>query len=389
MRRQRFMVLLVAALAAICVALYTSSRRNVESDSRGVNLLPSLTQELNTVTELSVTKGSKTAAVTVHKQGEQWTVAERNNYPADVAKLRKLLLALSEARIREEKTSNPASYSIIGVEDPTLPGAAGAQIDFVAQDGKHAVIVGKPVGEGNFVRRAGEPRSYIVEPGITVEAQPRYWIDTRLIDLPAAKIQSIEVKPATGPSYSLHRAAAAATPAPATPAPATPAPATPAPATPAPAAPAAASPPATATPTDFVLDGVPAKRKAAESQILEPSPTAFGNLSADDVAQAADIDFSKPSVATVTLSDGSVITFTGTAVGDKRWIQVAEPKDAGISAKTKGRAFEIATYRYDAVFRPLEQLLVPLPPAPEKKPASPAKLPAAQRTAPPNPAPTP
>ncbi len=361
MSRQRFIVLLFAALAAICVALYTSSRRNVDSDSRGVNLLPSLTQELNSVTELSVTKGSKTAAVTVHKQGEQWTVAERGNYPADVAKLRKLLLALSEARIREEKTSNPASYAIIGVEDPTLPGAAGAQIDFTAQDGKHAVIVGKPVGEGNFVRRAGEQRSYIVEPGIAVEAQPRYWIDTRLIDLPTAKIQSIEVKPAAGPGYTLHRAAAA-------PGPAVSSPAANSPAAKKPTADSAAP---TAAATDFVLDGVPAKRKAAESQILEPSPTAFGNLNADDVAQAGDIDFSKPSVATVTLSDGSVITFTGAAVGDKRWIQVAEPKDAGISAKTNGRAFEIATYRYDAVFRPLEQLLVPLPPAPEKKTASP------------------
>jgi hypothetical protein len=369
MSRQRFIVLLVAALAAICVALFVSSRRNVESDSHGVILLPSLTQELNTVTELSVTKGSKTAAVTVHKQGEQWTVAERANYPADVVKLRKLLLALSEAKIREEKTSNPASYSIIGVEDPTLPGTAGAQIDFVAKDGKHAVIVGKPVGEGNFVRRAGEQRSYIVEPGITVEAQPRYWIDTRLIDLPTAKIQSIEVKPANGPGYTLHRAAPSATPAAKNP--------------------TAGSAAATPTVTDFVLDGVPAKRQAAESRILEPAPTAFGNLSADDIAQAADIDFSKPSVATVTLSDGSVVTFTGAAVGDKRWIQVAEPKDAGISAKTNGRAFEIASYRYDAVFRPLEQLLVPLPPAPEKKPASVPKLPAAHTTTSPKPAPNP
>ena len=27
--------------------------------------------------------------------------------------------------------------------------------------------------------------------------------------------------------------------------------------------------------------------------------------------------------------------------------------------KTQGRAFEVAGYRYDAIFRPLEQLLVP------------------------------
>ena len=88
-----------------------------------------------------------------------------------MSKLRKLLLALSDAKIREEKTSNPASYSIIGVEDPTLPGAAGAQIEFIAHDGKHAVIVGKPSAEGNFVRRAGENTSYIVEPAISVEAR--------------------------------------------------------------------------------------------------------------------------------------------------------------------------------------------------------------------------
>ena len=82
---------------------------------------------------------------------------ERGDYPADVSKLRKLLLALSDAKIVEEKTSNPANFSIIGVEDPDAAGRdRGARSSVIAQDGKHAVIVGKPVGEGNFVRRAGE-----------------------------------------------------------------------------------------------------------------------------------------------------------------------------------------------------------------------------------------
>ena len=39
---------------------------------------------------------------------------------------------------------------------------------------------------------------------------------------------------------------------------------------------------------------------------------------------------------TVTLSDGSVVTFTGAPIGDKHWIQVAATKDAAlISAKTQ------------------------------------------------------
>ncbi len=354
MSRQRFIALLIAALAAISAAVYLSAQRNVAREVHGQSLLPSLASELNTATSLSVLKGSAIPSVTVHKQGEQWTVAERANYPADVPKLRRLLLSLSDAKIREEKTSDPAKYSIIGVEDPTKPGATGAQIELITKQGKSDLIVGKPVDQGNFVRRVGEKSSYIVEPGISFEAEPRYWIDTHLFDIPTDKIQSIQFKPDTGPAYTLRRVTEPA----------------PKPAANAPTAPTTPAAPAAAASSKFVLDGVPSGRQAADSNTLSPSPTAFSNLDDDDVAPIADIDFSKPSTLTLTLSDGSSITLTGAAVGEKRWIQVAAPKDASLSAKTNGRAFEIATYRYDQIFKPLEQLLVPKP-APAAKPAAP------------------
>jgi hypothetical protein len=367
MSRRRFVVLLIAALVAISGALYLSTQRNLAPDTHGLPLLPSLASELNSVTELNVRKGSAAPLVTIHKQGEQWTVAQRANYPADVSKLRRLLLSLSDAKIREEKTSNPASYSIIGVEDATLSGASGAQIEVTAHDGKHAVIVGKPGAEGSFVRRVGENTSYIVEPAISVEAEPRFWIDTRLLDLPADKIQGIEAKPAGGPDYSVHRVSA---PAP------TAGPATAAPAT-APANAGSANATNTAAPaSNFELTGVPSGRKAVDSQQLAPSPTTFGSLTADDVAAAGDLDFSKPSIVTVTMADGNILTFTGATIGDKRWIQVTATKDAALTAKTAGRAFEIPAYRFEAIFKPLEQLLVPKP-TPVKKTATPeAKVPA-------------
>jgi Domain of unknown function (DUF4340) len=379
MSRQRFVALMVAALVAISGALYFSTQRNPARDVHGLPLLPSLASELNSITSLSVLKGSATPSVTVHKQGEQWTVAERADYPADVPKLRKLLLALSDAKVREEKTSDPANYSIIGVEDPVKPGATGAQIEVIAKDGKQDLIVGKPVDQGNFVRRAGEKTSYIVEPGISFEAEPRYWIDTRVLDIPADKIQSIQVKPETGPAYSVHRVVSEPTANPgdskgSAPNAAATAPAAAA-ARAAPAASAAPTAPAPTLPAEskFVLEGVPSGRQAAASETLAPLPTTLSSLTDDDVAPAGDVDFSKPSVATITLSDGSVITLTGAAVGDKRWVQVAAPKDASLSAKAHGRAFEIATYRYDAIFRPLEQLLVPKPPPPSVKPSAGAK----------------
>jgi hypothetical protein len=127
MSRQRFVAMVIAALLAISGALYLSTQRNLPRDPRGVALLPYLADELNTVTALSIRKGSAAPALTVHQQGSRWTVAQRGDYPADVSKLRKLLLALSDAKIVEEKTSNPASYSVIGVEDPALPGSTGAE----------------------------------------------------------------------------------------------------------------------------------------------------------------------------------------------------------------------------------------------------------------------
>ena len=364
MSRRRFVVLLIAALVAISGALYLSTQRNLARDTHGLPLLPSLASELNSVTELNVRKGSAAPLVTIHKQGEQWTVAQRANYPADVSKLRRLLLSLSDAKIREEKTSNPASYSIIGVEDATLSGASGAQIEVTAHDGKHAVIVGKPGAEGSFVRRVGENTSYIVEPAISVEAEPRFWIDTRLLDLPADKIQGIEAKPAGGPDYSVHRVSA----------------------------PAPTAAPATAAPaSNFELTGVPSGRKAADSQQLAPSPTTFGSLTADDVAAAGDLDFSKPSIVTVTMADGNIVTFTGATIGDKRWIQVTATKDAALTAKTAGRAFEIPAYRFEAIFKPLEQLLVPKPTPVKKTATAEAKVPAKNNKAivPKKPAPAP
>jgi hypothetical protein len=104
---------------------------------------------------------------------------------------------------------------------------------------------------------------------------------------------------------------------------------------------------------------------------LAPSPTAFSGLTVDDVTLVGDVDFSKATVATVTLSDGNVITLSGAVVGDKHWIQVKASKDAALDAMTAGRAFDVAGYRFDAIFRPLEQLLVPKEtPAAKKAPAT-------------------
>jgi hypothetical protein len=337
MNRARFTALAVAALVVLAAALYLGSRRNTgEPSAEGTAFLPQLASGLGTVSEIDLQKGTAAPGVTLHRAGDGWTVAQRADYPADASKVKKLLLSLADAKIVEEKTSNPANFPIIGVEDPAKPGAAGTQITLIAKDGKRSVIVGKPVGEGNFARRGGEDKSFTVAPGITADVEPRAWIDGRILDVPAAQVQSIDAKPAASAGYTLHRLKAGE--------------------------------------DGFAFDGAPpAGRKLLDPKGLAPSPTALSGLTADDLAAASDIDFSKPSQAVFTLADGNVITLTGTGAGDKRWVEVQTTKDAALNTKTQNRAFEVASYRFDAIFRPLEQLLVPKEAKPAAQPAAPAK----------------
>jgi hypothetical protein len=338
MSRQRFTLLLIVALVVISAAIYVSTQRNQSRETQGGSLLPTLAAEMNSITAVSVRKGSPAPSLTVHKTGDLWTVAERADYPADVAKLRKLLLALRDAKIIDEKTADPGRYADLGVEDPAQAGSIAVEVTVATPAATHALIVGKPVGEGNFVRRTGEKQSYSVEPAISLETEPRFWIDSRFIDAATALIQSIEVKPAGGPTYSLHRL--------------------------------------NATDNTFSLDGAPAARKPLDAHALAPPVTLLAGLTAEDVSPAGAIDFGQSSQAIVTLSDGNVITLTGAIIADKHWLKVQASKDAALTAKAEGRAFEVASYRYDAIFKPLDGLLAPPEvPVPKAGPAAAAHAP--------------
>ncbi len=322
MNRQRFVLLLIAALVVLTTGWYVATRRDEPSMSEGAALYPQLAADMASITAVDIRKGSATPTVSVHANGGRWTVAERADYPADVTKLRKLLTALGEAKIIEEKTSDPARYASIGVADPTRPESLGAEVT-VTGPIKAAVIVGKSVGQGTFVRRAGEPQSFSVEPAISLETEPRFWIDSRLLDVPTPLIQDIQFEPAEGARYAIHRV----------------------------------------KPTDdaFSLDGAPADRQALDAHALAPSPTLLANLTAEDVAPVAAVPVGPAMRVVITLNNGGTLTLVGMVDGGKHWLQLTAGKDVQLTTKTAGRAFEIASYRYDAIFKPLEQLLVRQP----------------------------
>lgn len=318
MTRQRFVALLCAAILAISAAVYFGTAHRDAAEPAGGALLPGLKDKLSGVDAVSILKGGAAPSVRLRKVGDRWRVAERGDYPADEAKLRRLLIALGDAVIVEQKSADPANYALLGVEDAA---AGGTEISLHSADGERALLIGKTSGNGSFVRRAAEAQSLLVAPSISFETEPRYWIDARIADVDTALIQKIEVQPASGTAYALHRLGPDA--------------------------------------GNFALDFVPAGREALEARLLAPAASAYTGLVAEDVAAAKDVDFGNPSRTILTLSNGSVITLSGAAVGEQYWITIGASADPAPYPNAAGRAYLIAKYRYDALFRPLEQLLKP------------------------------
>ena len=288
MNSRRFIMILAAAIVAICAALGVAHWRGGTSEPEGGLLLPRLSGQLSTVTSVTIRKGAALPAVMLHKQGDRWTVAQRAEYPADIAKLRKLLQALASTRIVEEKSSDPANYRALGVDNPDDPDAIGTEIRIVSPEASHSIIVGKPSAGGNFVRLSQQARGLLVSPGISSDAEPRDWIDARLLDIQAAQVQQIEIKSGKEPAFRRKD-------------------------------------------TDF---------------------GALADLSALDVAAADGVDMKGAMTATVTLTDGVLITLTGVTAQDKHWLIVKSSADTALTEKARGRAYEISASRYDSIFKP-------------------------------------
>lgn len=318
--------LLLAGAVLIGVALWVSSR-NPSAGAAGADrpVLPGLEHDLNAIDQVKLVKGDGTHA-TLEKRATNWIVAERG-YPADSSRVRKLLLDLASLKVLEEKTSDPASYAEIGVEDVTSPKASGTRIDLVEPGKTVSLIVGKLSGtDGTFVRVAGARQSALASPQLTPDADPRRWLDSTLIELPQSRIKQVAVEPATGPAYTVTRASA--------------------------------------KDADFTVPDLPKGRELLSASSPDAVAGALASLSLDDVRKAGGPG-SDAAHASFQTFDGLTVNVTGHKDGDNRYIALTAQSSAkgtaeeatNLNARLGGWEVEIPGYQYDAIFQPLDGLL--------------------------------
>jgi hypothetical protein len=365
MTSRRLIILAALAIIVIAGALFlTRQPAPSQAGSPTALLYPKLEAELATVTALSIYKPGDERAVELTGKDGNWTVTERSGYAADTAKVHRLLRAIAKAKQVEEKTSNPASYAAIGVEDLSNPKATGSRVQLSGAATPVNLIVGKTgsSAQSAYVRRAGEPASWLINESIDAPTSPDAWLRKEILNVAADRVQSATVVTGAGKPYTAGKKSRAD--------------------------------------ADFAVDGLPKGKQLSSPASANSVAAALTSLTLADVRAAKDFAADKPAAhATFKTFDGLVADVDGWVKDGKHYVAIkptydeaqakqfhveaavavpekkagaaegsppAAPATPAVDAKAEaqtadsklsGWVYEIPDYKYEAIFKPLEDLL--------------------------------
>jgi hypothetical protein len=195
--QSRLIKLAVLALVALVLALVVA-RRDAPTDSldAGAPLIPGLEEGLNEVDSIRLTGAGDQVLVTLERGESGWRVLERGGHPADFAKVRRFLLDLARSKRIEAKTSQPANFARLGVEDVAAADAKGLRVDLGGLAAPASIIIGTftgLAGEGTFVRDADGQQAWLASGSLIPDRAVANWLARELVDIPSARIREVRI----------------------------------------------------------------------------------------------------------------------------------------------------------------------------------------------------
>lgn len=272
--KSRTLLALVAAIVVLVALAFAVSVSQRTDEPGGGLLLPGLKAGINDIGRIVVRIGGDKTVATLNRAKDGWIVNERHDYPADVGRIRKNLIALSEARRLEEKTANPELYDRLKVEDIEKPNAGGVRLDLEAGGKTTSVIIGETgVGGGDraYARRPGEEKSWLVSGAFELSQETGDWLDRNVTDIEASRVHAVTITHPKGPTLRIEKA--------------------------------------TPEGADFTVQGIPAGRELAFPGAANAIGAALAGLSFDNVEplSAFSPGDAKPVVARFETFDGLVV----------------------------------------------------------------------------------
>jgi hypothetical protein len=302
----------------------------------GKAVLPRVAAKLGDVAKVVVKRVSGTT--TFVRQDNVWTVAEKSGYPADAAKVRKMLLGLAQIAYVEPKTAEPSLYKRLNVEDPSAEKSQSALVEVYDSQGGAlgSVIAGRrridELGGGNdgvYVRLPGEARSWLARGTLDLETDLTQWLDRKIADIGEKRTRQAVLQQPDGTTLTIARE----------------------------------------KPEDkFAVKDLPSGRKLkSDTGMVEPA-TALQGLELIDVKPASDANFPKEGLntATYTTFDGLAVHVEVAKLDTTDWIRLSASatgddkvkSEADTLNKTWSRwVYGIAAFKAGALRTKMDDLL--------------------------------
>jgi hypothetical protein len=368
MTSRRLLILGIAAILIAVAGVWLAGREGSSGTGAPSGALyPELKAQLNAVNAVHLYKAGDARVVELVRKDDVWKVSDRDSYPADDGKVRKLLIEMADAKIAEQKTSDPQHYATLGVEDTKGTAAKSVRIELAGMPKAVDLIVGKQAvgARSNYVRRAGEPQSWLIDKTIDTSPAPDAWLRKDIIDVSADRMQSATVTTKDAKPYSAAKSARAE--------------------------------------QNFTVTGLPKGKSLSAPTAANSVAMALTALSLSDVKPASAFQSTPPAArAQFKTFDGLVVDVDGWVQDQKHFVALhpsfdaaqaerfkvatapaEEKKDAKkdekkdekketppppaapnvaddvkkVADKVTGWVYEIPDYKYESLFKPVDQLV--------------------------------
>ena len=185
-------LLILGLLTAGMVVWAVVQSRIVDKPYEPTNAPAYLIQGLDPGQIAGITIMADGGRVILTRRGPNFFVAGKDNYPALAGEINKLITTCLDIRTNELVTDNPANYKDLGATEDD----ARIVVKFFKADSNllTGVIIGKPKGQGSYVRQMSDNRVYLTTAQIPwIKKRPIDFVEQGLTGVKREDINSVTV----------------------------------------------------------------------------------------------------------------------------------------------------------------------------------------------------
>lgn len=193
MNAKNLVILLIITLLVLGVTWLVTQPSKVSNNNQAV-IYPELMSTINDIDEIRLAKEKQ--SFTMRRKDGQWSVQEKSGYPANLDKIRQLLISIAELKYLEAKTSDPKLYDKISVEDIKTENAQSIQVTLKkGQDTLVDLLIGKDKSHKKqvYLRKMGDKQSWLATGMLSIDRESTDWLDKKIVDVAKERIRQVDI----------------------------------------------------------------------------------------------------------------------------------------------------------------------------------------------------